>query len=121
MQLRDNRWKRFSFARIHPVCDPYSIRIASVHTFARFPGVSAGQCLALRQVTSTRPARAVEALLGWHGFWPVARALLPQALRRRVPADTGDERRSDHMRRDIGLWPVGFGSPSVPRHLRKPV
>jgi hypothetical protein len=58
---------------------------------------------------TTRPARAIEALVAWHGFWPVARALLAQLpfprLRRRglPPADL--DGLPDHMRRDIGLPP----------------
>lgn len=59
--------------------------------------------------------------MAWYGFWPVARALLSQALRRRVRPSTGEERLSDLMRRDIGLPPVGAGSPGMLGHLRKPV
>ena len=56
---------------------------------------------------TTRPSRAVEALVAWHGFWPVARALLAQALRPRARLRTDNGRLSDHMRRDIGLPPLG--------------
>ncbi len=71
---------------------------------------------------TTRPARAVEALVAWHGFWPVARALLAQALRRRVDNNgTAPAHLSDHMRRDIGLPPMGAGPPGHSDHLRKPV
>ncbi|MGQ0566083.1 MAG: hypothetical protein ACT4OK_13575 [Gemmobacter sp.] len=75
---------------------------------------------------STRPARAIEALVAWHGFWPVARALLAQAWHPRQPiwtgpAFAGEDRLSDHMRRDIGLPPMGAGSPSLIGSLRKTV
>ena len=70
---------------------------------------------------TTRPARAIEALVAWHGFWPVARALMSQALRRNTRAHVGEERLSDRMRRDIGLPPVGAGPPDMLGQLRKPV
>ena len=69
---------------------------------------------------TTRPARAIEALVAWHGFWPVARALLAQAWQPRQPAWTGEDRLSDHMRRDIGL-PPGAPPSSTLGHLRKRV
>ena len=68
---------------------------------------------------TTRPARAIEALVAWHGFWPVARALLRHALR--VPVRTGEDRLSDHMRRDIGLPPQGPRPPDGMGHLHKRV
>jgi hypothetical protein len=70
---------------------------------------------------STRPARAIEALVAWHGFWPVARALLTQMLHRRARAVSGDEGLSDHMRRDIGLPPLGAPTVSSFGHLHKRV
>lgn len=66
---------------------------------------------------TTRPARAIEALVAWHGFWPVARALLAQALR--APVGTGEDRLSDHMRRDIGLPPLGPRPPDKVQHLHR--
>ena len=68
---------------------------------------------------TTRPARAVEALVAWHGFWPVAHALLRHALR--APVRTGEDRLSDHMRRDIGLPPLGPRPPDGMGHLHKRV
>lgn len=67
---------------------------------------------------TTRPARAVEALVAWHGFWPVLRAVLVLALRPRVPR-LADEVLSDHMRRDIGLPPHQAGHRHAPDHLRR--
>ena len=70
---------------------------------------------------TTRPARAIAALVAWHGFWPVARALLAQAWHPLKPAPTGEDRLSDHLRRDIGLPPRGARPPDLIGSLRKPV
>jgi hypothetical protein len=70
---------------------------------------------------TTRPARAIEALVAWHGFWPVARAVLAQAWHPRRPLWIGEDRLSDHMRRDIGLPPAGAGTPSLLGRLHKRV
>ncbi len=74
---------------------------------------------------TTRPARAIEALVAWHGFWPVARALLaqlpfPRSRGRAVPL-TNLDALPDHLRRDLGLPPRGAGPPGIMAHLRKPV
>ena len=58
---------------------------------------------------TTRPARAIEALVAWHGFWPVARALmaqlpLPGSGARAVPL-TNLDALPEHLRRDLGLPP----------------
>ena len=72
---------------------------------------------------TTRPARGIEALVARHGFWPVARALLAQALRpsSRANLRTGEVRLSDHLRRDIGLPPIGADPSGVLGLRRKPV
>jgi uncharacterized protein YjiS (DUF1127 family) len=61
---------------------------------------------------TTRPARAIEALVAWHGFWPVARALLAHLATFRRPRAaplTDLDRLPAHLLRDIGL-PEGMAA-----------
>lgn len=52
------------------------------------------------------PADAVKALVDRHGLWQVLRAVSKAALARRVKLRQAADL-SDHLRRDIGLPPVG--------------
>lgn len=59
------------------------------------------------------PSITIESLIARHGAWRILTTVLAALVRRRKKLpDLWEAGISDHLRRDIGLWP----EPKSPRH-----
>ena len=61
----------------------------------------------------TLPSVTIEMLIARHGVWRILRAVAAALVRReRKARRLMSNEMSEHLRRDVGLWPV----PKSPRH-----